>query len=508
MSRNIFEKKAINNTTEEGMSTQKTFKEQALALVHTISGMSNPFLDDTPDLLMLDTRNIIDESVVNTVCTVESVGRDQYNKYHKTVIRDRTHSIHEPIKNNSLPVFKCPTPKTKQAGQISMLRDDVALFSQLYIAMQHREGDMSTFFKHENHPYPPSLSDRGKLQLGKKSDLLIILTKKTQQEPPGTFDVKVLDGAAVVYFLSTTNITTFDEYASCVFGPDIMKLLKTSEKVDVVWDTYITRSIQESTREKRGKGIRRKVAGQNKLPRNWPDLLRDPMNKQELFTFLSSKIASIAWPVGKQVFITSGVRVVGTDTTHFMLPCNHEEADTRIMIHLLDALEHGSSTCLVLTVDTDVVVILIGKFHALLTKYPAADIWVAFGTGKNYTYHIDTICHTLGKDRSTALLFFHCCTGCDTTSAFCGKGKKSAWDAWNSYPEVTQAFNYIAANPHTPVTIDAEHFRLLERYTVVLYDKTSDLQSVNEAQRKMFCQKNKTMEHIPPTQDALLQSLK
>lgn len=141
------------------------------------------------------------------------------------------------------------------------------------------------------------------------------------------------------------------------------------------------------------------------------------------------------------------------------------------MIHLLDSLEHGSSTCLVRTMDTDVVVILIGKFHALLTKYPAADIWVAFGTRKNYTYHhFNTICHILGKDRSTALPVFHCCTGCDTTSAFCWKGKQSAWDAWNSYPEVTQAFNYMAANPHTPLTIDAEHFRLLERYRVILYE--------------------------------------
>ena len=109
---------------EEGLSTQKIFKGQALTLVTTISGMSNPFLDDTPELLTLDTRNVIDGSVVNTVRTVESVGRDQYNKYHKTVIVDRTHSIHEPIKNNSLPLFRCPTPKTKskQAGQISMLR--------------------------------------------------------------------------------------------------------------------------------------------------------------------------------------------------------------------------------------------------------------------------------------------------------------------------------------------------------------------------------------------------
>ncbi|KAK1891786.1 50S ribosomal protein L13 [Dissostichus eleginoides] len=99
------------------MSTQKTFKEQALALVYTISGMSNPFLDDTPDLLMLDTWNIIDESAVNTVCTVESVGRDQYNKYHVTVIRDRTHSIHEPIKKNSLPLLDAQHPGPRQSRQ-------------------------------------------------------------------------------------------------------------------------------------------------------------------------------------------------------------------------------------------------------------------------------------------------------------------------------------------------------------------------------------------------------
>ena len=39
-------------------------------------------------------------------------------------------------------------------------------------------------------------------------------------------------------------------------------------------------------------------------------------------------------------------------------------------------------------------------------------------------------------------------------SAFCGKGKKSAWEAWSSYPEDTQAFNYMTANRHSPLTID------------------------------------------------------
>ena len=113
------------------MSTQKTSKEQALVMVQTINEMSNPFLDNPLELLLLDTWNVIDESVVNTVHTLQAVGRDQYDTYYMSVVSNCTRSIHEPIKKNSMPLLRCPTPKakTKQVGQISMLKADVALFS-------------------------------------------------------------------------------------------------------------------------------------------------------------------------------------------------------------------------------------------------------------------------------------------------------------------------------------------------------------------------------------------
>ncbi len=166
-----------------------------------------------------------------------------------------------------------------------------------------------------------------------------------------------------------------------------------------------------------------------------------------------------------------------------------------MLIHLQDALDSGSTTCLVRTVDTDVVVIIIGKFHALLANHPAADIWIAFGTGKNFMYiHINAICSSLRRNKSMALPIFHCFTGCDTTSSFFGKGKKTAWETWKSYPEVTEAFLYMAGHPHIPITVEAQNFQLLERFSVILYDKTSSLESVNEARRELFCQKNKPME--------------
>ncbi len=133
------------------------------------------------------------------------------------------------------------------------------------------------------------------------------------------------------------------------------------------------------------------------------------------------------FPDGKEIFITSGNAVITQGTNHSMQLCDHEEGDTRILLHLQDALATGSTTCLVHTVNTDVVVIIIGKFHSLLIKHPAADIWIAFGTGKNFSYmHINAICQALAKEKSMSLPIFHYFTCCDTTSAFFGKGKKSA----------------------------------------------------------------------------------
>ena len=63
------------------------------------------------------------------------------------------------------------------------------------------------------------------------------------------------------------------------------------------------------------------------------------------------------------------------------------------------------------------------------------------------------------------------------------------------------SFTFMALHPFTEVDADAQHFQLLQHFTVVLYDKTSDLQGVDEAQ------KGKTMERLPPIQDALIAAL-
>ena len=329
--------------------------------------------------------------------------------------------------------------------------------------------------------------------------------------------------------LPTSIASTFDEYADLVFIPYMLSQLQHSLRVDIVWDAYTPDSLKESTREKRGVGVRRKVAGKTKLPANWSQFLRDPANQTELFGFLSSKVASISVPAGKALHITSGKwyilhsgtgLIVCVFKCHFitfalsgqsvtscgsaatlMSPCNHEEADTRIVIHVIQALQSGCTSVLVRTVDTDVVVILVGKFGRLIEERSDADIWIAFGMGKHFTFiSVNKICTSLGETRARCLLVFHALTGCDTTSAFVGKGKHSAWKAWQLYDEVTPALAFLAENPFQHLDVDSDHFRRIERLAVVMYDKTCPCDSINEARKELFCKHNRAMDKLPPTE--------
>ena len=87
-------------------------------------------------------------------------------------------------------------------------------------------------------------------------------------------------------------------------------------------------------------------------------------------------------------------------------------------------------TIKVRTADSDVIAILVGAFFDLTSTHPSADIWVALGTGKHFRfYSINTIYASIGESRARALPVFHTFSGSDTTSAFRGMDKKSAWQA-------------------------------------------------------------------------------
>ena len=51
--------------------------------------MGNPFKEQSPDLLVLDTHDIKDQDVVNTVNSIETLGKSQFQKFLHSRIKTK-----------------------------------------------------------------------------------------------------------------------------------------------------------------------------------------------------------------------------------------------------------------------------------------------------------------------------------------------------------------------------------------------------------------------------------
>jgi len=254
------------------------------------------------------------------------------------------------------------------------------------------------------------------MRQGDKHNLLDCLEESVTNSHGTSLDVdcKVLDGPAVVHFLVPGTSGTFEDYANDVFLPYVVKELDTVSRIDIVWDVYKS----DSLREKRGCGTRRRVSSCTRIPGNWPAFLRNNENKQELFRFLAQKCVDYETEGDKTIYSMVDDQVVCSSRgsiTSALAPCSHEEADSRIFVHVKDMAQQGYTKVMIRNVDTDVVVIAVAKFLQIGLK----QLWVAFGTGNNYRHiEVHQIASGIGSEKSMALALFHTFTGYDTVSFF------------------------------------------------------------------------------------------
>ncbi|XP_064120679.1 uncharacterized protein LOC135225278 [Macrobrachium nipponense] len=251
------------------------------------------------------------------------------------------------------------------------------------------------FFRHENQAVPPALSDMGVLRACTKSDLIGCLHQQTSaiHEIPSS-TAKILDGSVVIF------------------------------------PRKVSRVLQD--RKEGGSGSRIQVQAGTPIPTNWQSFLRVEDNKTDLYHFLAKYIADHPFP-GKTVYSTLDTEVVpdvGENTPNTLYPSNHEEADTRLLLHAQHCAQQGHKTVLIRTVDTDVVVLAVsmagsGSVTANTTVWPCIGVRLSGGQGRAH---------------GTAPI------------------------------PATEAF----VNLSKPIgDISDDDFQLVQRYVVLLYDRTS-----------------------------------
>ena len=209
---------------EQTSSMQTTFMKEVKSLVHAFQEMGNPFMENSNDLLTLDTKHIAGKEVIDTINKIENLGQVQYRAILDERILSNKTSLFEPIKKNKLPLFSMPVQKSPSYAkeQLRTLKKDCSLFSRLYIACQTRDGNLDEFFQHENQCFPPSLSRQNEIYTATKSDLLGCLEKySTPKQDKTTVDAIILDGAAIVNMVNPGIYKTFGDYAIKVFLPHI-----------------------------------------------------------------------------------------------------------------------------------------------------------------------------------------------------------------------------------------------------------------------------------------------
>ena len=204
-----------------------------------------------------------------------------------------------------------------------------------------------------------------------------------------------------------------------------------SKRIDVILDVYRENSIKNTEREHRGAEYGnefRNLQPDHKVQQRRKFLL-NPQNKKALTIFVTKE-----WKQDKyRRKLTDKVLFVACEEEcHQISPeaaftveelnSTQEEADTRILLHLSHAARSDYSTLIVASEDTDVFILCVSFKHLI-----PSSIFFKCGTQTRVRYiSITSIVQALGQNLCSSLLGMHAYTGCDTVSAFAGRGKIGA----------------------------------------------------------------------------------
>lgn len=149
--------------------------------------------------------------------------------------------------------------------------------------------------------------------------------------------------------------------------------------------------------------------------------------------------------------------------------CTIEEADQRIIRHVINCVKNNFTCIVVCTGDTDVLILLI-SIVPLLQELSSCKLFCKFGLGENLKwFDLNNICEILGNDVCKSLPFFHAFTGCDTVSSFFNHSKIKFFDAWMKYDDkltLTQIFEVLG---NEPMEVHDDQIRVLEKYILSIY---------------------------------------
>ena len=354
-------------------------------------------------LMPISSRISPADKVKDSLSKAYSIGKEAMEHFINSCLVSLAKSIYDSIKKLKLGTFSNKTKRVtvKLRGKDIQISVQCEIFGKIALISQSRVLDLKEIFKYSLRSIPYALADHmGVMVKTKKSDLLIELEKS----------------AALVGQMPKS-------LRSIIDGMVLVRKVKCSARVDIVFDVYFEQSIKNIERNQRYSGTIsfKKIVGSH-VALQWKSFLDLSHNKTEFVKFLTSE-----WDkkniTEKVTYVTYGEKCVclNDDQEVPALYCAQEETDTRMILHAKHA-SHYYRDIVIHIPDTDIIVLAIA-----FSKDIDSNILVKTGVkNKARIISIEIIIDKLVKRFSMknissathAILGLHAFTGCDTVSAF------------------------------------------------------------------------------------------
>ena len=473
----------------------------------------NPFSTDKLDIMSLSTAATAPDKVVHDLLNAYAIGEQKYVKFKEERLEASppTVKFHDRIPKQNLKTLSDVNKKKKTvrvSGKEVILRADKNLFGNMLIIAQGRQLNMQEVLAHPLGPIPWTLANPdGSLRKTTKSDLKRSLEKNAV--PRESFEKPaccIIDGMALIQKVEGDR-KAFAEIADQALGT-VLREGAECQRIDVVFDVYREVTIKQAERDKRGEdtGTKFKNIAPGHRVQLWRAFLSSSDNKSSFIKFLSNQ-----WTDShrrqrlneKVLYVTceEDCHKVKRDRAMIEeeLHSTQEEADTRLLLHAEHASRSGSKSVVIVSEDTDVFLLCLA-----CQEFLSADVVLKCGD-KNRVRYLDirNLTNAIGRDMCQALLGMHAFTGCDTVSAFFGKGKAKALRILQTDSIYRDTFKQLGQE----WMLSEDTFKQLEAFACVLYDNiNSGKRTVNELRYKLFVAKRGEAEstQLPPCRDCLI----
>ena len=494
----------------------------------------NPFSNNT-NLMNLVSNMVVPETAKEDILHRDNKGTEKFEEFvsERVVAATATKSVWDPMKKMKLKTFSTSKQKVKckVGNKLVKLREDRQLLARFLIVQQSRPGMIEslseTIGKYEFSVIPRALfSSDGSLLIPTDKSAFIHAIEEynpPNMEPGADFthdtpditdihgNVCIVDAMAVVQAIKKgPSMLTCSDFANAFVG-SIKQIISRYDEGRVIFDRYIDNSLKAQTRGKRSAGIE-PVKFEIKDSTNiklvpLKALLSHIETKSKLTEYLGKALLRQYSESSKNIVVVYGTAAYSNKQDVFdsnIGKHSHEEADTLIPMHVLDASRpraNGDTRDIdVYSPDTDVFIYLMDLFS---TQEIPGELRFITGKGKaKRTIDIRARCTALGQEKCRGLLGLHAFSGADCGGKFAGISKNRWIKTYLRLEPSSEVINVFQKLGEDDFNLD-RMASVLENFVCTVYAQTSTCKTVKELRWELFKCKNLEAEKLPPTLGAL-----